>query len=74
LLGWPALIQHRDLVQFEYNRDPKQKIRLLLQIDNYVNGEEPQAWGPGGSLYFTLPEENLSAHDYGACEFDIQFT
>jgi hypothetical protein len=74
LLGWPALIQDRDLDQFEYNHEPEQKIRLLLQIDDYLNGEEPEAWGPGGSSYFALPEEDLLARNYAACEFDIQFT
>ena len=74
LLGWPALIQHRDPDQFEFNHNPKKKIRLLLQVDDYVNGEEWHAWGPGGSLYFALPEKKLLAGDYGACEFDIQFT
>lgn len=74
LLGWPALIQERDLDQFEFNHKAENKIRLLLQIDHYRNGEESHGWGPGGSLYFTLPDENLSAHDYAACEFDIQYT
>jgi Domain of unknown function (DUF1963) len=67
------LIQHRDPDQFEYSREAE-KIRLLLQIDHYANGEELQWWGPGGSLYFALPEEHLLARDYAACEFDIQFT
>jgi Domain of unknown function (DUF1963) len=68
------LIQERDLDQFEFNHKAENKIRLLLQIDHYRNGEESHGWGPGGSLYFTLPEENLSARDYAACEFDIQYT
>ncbi len=73
ILGWPALIQHRDPDQFEFNHDVKKKIRLLLQVDDYVNGEEWHAWGPGGSLYFALPEKDLLARNYAACEFDIQF-
>src|SRR5690349_18187637 len=40
LLGWPALIQHCDPDQFEFSDDRKKKIRLLLQVDDYVNGEE----------------------------------
>jgi len=74
LLGWPALVQHRDPDQFEFNNDPKKTIRLLLQVDDYVNGVEWHAWGPGGSLYFALPEKDLVAQNYDACEFDIQFT
>jgi hypothetical protein len=74
LLGWPALIQDRDPDQFAFNTNPKKKIRLLLQIDDYINGEEWHAWGPGGSLYFALPEKKLLAGHYAACEFDIQFT
>lgn len=73
LLGWPALVQHRDPDQFEFNHDLKSKIRLLLQVDDYVNGEEWHAWGSGGSLYFALPEKELLARNYAACEFDIQF-
>jgi len=73
LFGWPALIQHRDPDQFLFNND-KKKIRLLLQVDDYVNGEEWHAWGPDGSLYFALPERDLNSHNYGASEFDIQFT
>jgi hypothetical protein len=74
LLGWPALVQRRDPDQFEFNHDPKSKIRLLLQVDDYVNGEEWHAWGPSGSLYFALPQKDLLAHNYAACDFDIQFT
>jgi hypothetical protein len=74
LLGWPVLIKERDLDQFEYNHRIEKKIRLLLQIDHYKNGEESHGWGPGGSLYFALPEDDLLAHDYATCEFDIQFT
>jgi hypothetical protein len=74
LLGWPALVQHRDPDQFEFNNGSRKKIRLLLQVDDYVNGEERHAWGPGGSLYFALPERDLKSHNYPACEFDIQFT
>ncbi len=73
LLGWPALVQYCDLDQFEFAQDPNGKIRLLLQVDDYVNGEKWHAWGSGGSLYFALPEKDLLAHNYAASEFDIQF-
>ncbi|HEY2840463.1 MAG TPA: YwqG family protein [Pirellulales bacterium] len=74
LLGWPALVQARDPDQFEFNHDPKKKICLLLQVDDYISGEAWHAWGPGGSLYFAVPEEDLLAQNFAACEFDIQFT
>lgn len=73
LLGWPSLIQHRDLDVIGFSHE-SEGIRLLLQIDRYANGEESHGWGPGGSLYFVLPEENLVTGDYAACEFEIQFT
>jgi hypothetical protein len=50
LLGWPALVQRCDPDQFEFSQDPKRTIRLLLQVDDYVNGEKWHAWGSGGSL------------------------
>jgi hypothetical protein len=70
LLGWPALVQWHDLDRFKDHDDT----RLLLQVDMYCNGEELHGWGPGGSLYFLLPEGALSAHNWAGCEFDIQFT
>jgi hypothetical protein len=73
LLGWPALVRGRDVDQIEFNQ-PKKKIRLLLQVDDYRNGDKSHGWGPGGSLYFALPERGLLARNYAACEFDIQFT
>lgn len=38
------------------------------------NGENLHGWGPGGSLYFLLPEQDLLAHTLAGGEFDIQFT
>jgi hypothetical protein len=70
LLGWPALVQWRDLDRFEDYDDA----RLLLQVDQYSNGANLHGWGPGGSLYFLLPEQDLLAHTLAGCEFDIQFT
>ncbi len=49
-------------------------MRLLLQVDDYSNGEELQGWGPGGTLYFVMSEENLRMRRFDRCEFDIQFT
>jgi uncharacterized protein YwqG len=71
LLGWPALVQPmHDLDRFEDANDA----RLLLQVDRYCNGEKSHGWGPGGSLYFVLPERDLREHCYDGCEFDMQFT
>ncbi len=70
LLGWPALVQERDLVLFEFH----DSARLLLQVDRYCNGEDSHNWGPGGSLYFLMPEHDLKGQNFAACEFEIQFT
>lgn len=69
LLGWPDLVQD-DLGRFETDDNA----RLLLQVDTYCNGEDAQYFGPGGSLYYVLPEEDLRAHRYETCEFEGQFT
>ena len=61
ILGWPGLVQS-DLQRFHSNDDA----RLLLQVDSYCNGEEWHAWGPGGSLYYTLSERNLRARAFRA--------
>jgi uncharacterized protein YwqG len=69
LLGWPDLVQN-DLWRFESEDDA----RLLLQVDSYCNGEELHGWGPGGSLYYLLAEQDLLARRYKRCEFEGQFT
>jgi hypothetical protein len=68
LLGWPAQVQWDDPLAFWDHG------RLLLQVDDYCNGEEHHAWGgAGGSIYFVMPEHELLAQNLAACEFDIQF-
>jgi uncharacterized protein YwqG len=69
LLGWPALVQ---LDHFGFFDDPS--LQLLLQVDDYCNGEELHGWGPGGSLYFMVPNDDLRAQRFDRCEFEIQFT
>jgi len=69
LLGWPDLVQN-DLQQFESKDDS----RLLLQIDSYCNGEDMHHWGPGGSLYYLLPERDLRTGVFVGCELEGQFT
>jgi hypothetical protein len=46
----------------------------LLQVDGYCNGEELHGWGPGGSLYYLLPERDLRVGVFAGCEFEGQFT
>jgi hypothetical protein len=70
LLGWPALVQWRDLDRFEDFEDAL----LLLQVDDYCNGEDTQDWGSGGSLYYFMPQQALQDRNFAACEFEIQFT
>jgi uncharacterized protein YwqG len=69
LLGWPAQVQAEDPTAFcEHGR-------LLLQVDDYCNGEDHHSWGgAGGSIYFILSEDDLQAQNFAACAFDIQFT
>jgi uncharacterized protein YwqG len=69
LLGWPYLLQD-DLELFKYDDG----WRLLLQVDRYCNGEKLHSCGPGGRLYFLLPEQDLLAKTLYGCEFDAQFT
>jgi uncharacterized protein YwqG len=72
LLGWPALVQQHDLDELaSAHRSP---MRLLLQVDDYSNGERLHGWGPGGSLYFLLPENSLRMRRFDGCVFEIQFT
>jgi hypothetical protein len=72
LLGWPALVQQHDLDEFDSDRGPD--MRLLLQVDDYSNGDALHGWGGGGSLYFVMHDEDLRMQRYECCEFDIQFT
>jgi uncharacterized protein YwqG len=69
LLGWPDLVQN-DLSRFQSENDS----RLLLQVDSYCNGNDYHSWGPGGSLYYLLPEQDLRAGIFARCELEGQFT
>lgn len=69
LLGWPALVQSEIGML-----DSPAAARLLLQVDQYCNGEELHGWGPGGSLYYVLPEPDLRAQIFEGCELEGQFT
>jgi Domain of unknown function (DUF1963) len=69
LLGWPDLVQN-DLSFFQSEDDS----RLLLQVDSYCNGDDFHSWGPGGRLYYLLPEQDLRAGIFARCELEGQFT
>lgn len=69
LFGWPDLVQN-DLWRFQSEDDS----RLLLQVDKYCNGDDYHTWGPGGSLYYLLPEQDLRAGIFTRCELEGQFT
>jgi len=69
LFGWPDLVQS-DLWRFQSQNDA----RLLLQVDRYCNGERSHGWGPGGRLFYLLPERDLHAHVFESCELEGQFT
>jgi uncharacterized protein YwqG len=69
LLGWPALVQNEIGML-----DSPAAARLLLQVDQYCNGEELHGWGPGGSLYYVLREPDLRAQIFERCELEGQFT
>jgi uncharacterized protein YwqG len=68
LLGWPHLVQQYDL---DTTADGA---RLLLQLDGYSNGDDGEGWGPGGSLYFLIRDEDLRERRFDRCEFEMQFT
>jgi uncharacterized protein YwqG len=72
LLGWPHQVQN-DLESMSDTDDPD-GYRLLLQLDDYNNGEEGHGWGPGGSLYFLMTDEDLAARRFENCVFEMQCT
>jgi len=73
LLGWPALVQWHDLDCPCDMRDPD-SYRLLLQLDDYANGDDIMGWGPGGSVYFLMHDADLRARRFETCEFEFQVT
>jgi uncharacterized protein YwqG len=68
LLGWPSLVQQYDLDTIGDG------CRLLLQLDQYSNGDESEGWGPGGSLYFLIKDDDLRRRRFDRCQFEMQFT
>lgn len=72
MLGWPRLLQDDDWTLLLDS--PPDDYRLLLQLPSYTNGEEFGDWGPGGSLYYFIPEDGLEQQDWESCELTGQFT
>jgi Domain of unknown function (DUF1963) len=73
LFGWPALVQQHDVDEFG-DGPGVGGLNLLLQLDDYCNGEQTSELGPGGSLYFLIRDKDLTARRFDRCEFDGQFT
>jgi hypothetical protein len=73
LLGWPALVQGDDH-DVPFLAGKPTSFRLLLQLDQYSNGDEHEGWGPGGSLYFLMRDRHLRQHRFERCEFGMQCT
>ena len=73
LFGWPALVQPHDVDEFG-DGPGANGLSLLLQLDEYANGEAPSDLGPGGSLYFLIYDDDLHTRRFDRCEFDRQFT
>lgn len=69
LFGWPQWVQNE-----MYAANTDEKWRLLLQVGTYDNGVRNHWWGPGGSLYFMIREDDLAASRFDRAEFDAQFT
>jgi uncharacterized protein YwqG len=65
IFGWP------DLVQGELYGG---KAELLLQLGGYNDGTEQLAWGPGGTLYFTIMAGDLAAGKFERAELEVQVT
>jgi uncharacterized protein YwqG len=72
LFGWPSLVQMHDLDEPDTNK--LKGHRLLLQVDEYSNGEESEGWGPGGSLYFMTPARDLLDARFDRSQLEMQCT
>ena len=72
LLGWPHLVQGDDLDAFLDGAESA--FRLLIQLDSYSDGESFEGFGPGGSLYFMIPEDDFAAGRLEAAQLTGQFT
>ncbi len=68
LLGWHSPVQG----ELHTCHDPGW--RLLLQVGTYDDGLESHWWGPGGTIYFMIHEEDLAAHRFDNVVFDAQVT
>jgi uncharacterized protein YwqG len=68
LFGWHHLVQS-ELYACE---DPAQ--RLLLQVGTYDDGHKNRWWGPGGTIYFMIREDDLAARRFDNVVIEGQFT
>ncbi len=68
LLGWHDPVQN----ELDICGDPAW--RLLLQVGTYDDGQKSHWWGPGGTIYFMIREEDLAAHRFDEVVFDAQCT
>ncbi|MEP9375227.1 DUF1963 domain-containing protein [Aquabacter sp. CN5-332] len=71
LLGWPDLIQERDVGVF-LPKEEKAGEKLLLQANSYHDGSDWQSWGDGGNIYFVLEAEALAQRDFDDVCIDMQ--
>jgi uncharacterized protein YwqG len=67
LLGWPNLVQ----CELFHADEPQ---RLLFQLGGYDNGVTSQDWGPGGAVYFTIPETDLAERRFDRVRLESQIT
>ncbi|MSP48938.1 MAG: DUF1963 domain-containing protein [Alphaproteobacteria bacterium] len=68
LLGWHHLVQSEMYIC----EDPTW--RLLLQVGTYDDGQKNHWWGPGGTIYFMIREEDLATYRFDNVVFDAQCT
>ena len=62
ILGWPKLVQQ----DVDLDQTGTGAFRLLVQL--------PARFGPGGSLYFFIPEADLAQAQFDGCELVEQNT
>jgi hypothetical protein len=69
LLGWPDLVQGG----FFSGRGDERR-RVFFQLGSYDNGVTSHYWGPGGSVYFSIPERDLAEHRFDRMLLESQIT
>lgn len=64
LFGWPDLLQG----------DWDGSANLLLQIGEFTDGTSTEGWGPGGTVYVALNDEEVRDGRFEAAELIVQVT